>query len=133
VKKLPLFFALFVSVSVSVYCQTFSCPSGTEGMLNYFVMGYPSRVDHYMGPGNGIVRTRYLKYHYGCNSSYANGSDMEVFTLGYQVGLYDWKHYVNQNGNFVLVQDAVINGIRKQPSDFGIRKQPSDFHWTVVA
>jgi hypothetical protein len=215
-----------------MYCQTFSCPSGTEDMLNYFVMGYPSRVDHYMGPGNanavysymnpddgsafatsgyfvwmkgsggfpwdvkafdsnyiydrtteynwndpysfrrwnidlplsrrcvpikkngddlriaasdtnysfylscalqqtnnlgyilnsitkpvsvntngnlGIVRTRYFKYRYGCNSSYASCSDMEVFSLGYQVGLYDWKHYVNQNGNFVLVQDAVIN------------------------
>ena len=34
---------------------------------------------------------------------------MEVFSLGYGVGLYDWKHYVNKNGSFVLVQDATIN------------------------
>lgn len=32
--------------------STFSCPYGYEDMLNYYVMAYPARVDHYMGPGN---------------------------------------------------------------------------------
>ena len=34
---------------------------------------------------------------------------MEVFSLGYGIGLYDWKHYVNKNGSWSLVQDATIN------------------------
>jgi hypothetical protein len=34
---------------------------------------------------------------------------MEVFSLGYNVGLYDWKYYTAQNGQWVLVQDSVIN------------------------
>jgi hypothetical protein len=37
---------------------------------------------------------------------------MEVFTLGNGVGLIDWKHYVNQNGSFVLVQDANMENFR---------------------
>ncbi len=57
----------------------------------------------------GTVSTRYFKYRYGCDSGYANCTDMEVYSLGYQVGLFDWKHYVNQNGSFILVQEAVIN------------------------
>src|SRR3989441_5473073 len=36
----------------SAGAQTFSCPTGTEDMLNYFVMKYPDRADYYMGPGN---------------------------------------------------------------------------------
>jgi hypothetical protein len=34
---------------------------------------------------------------------------MEVFSLGYQVGLYDWKYYQNQSGKWVQVQESVIN------------------------
>ena len=36
----------------SAGAQTFSCPAGTEDMLNYFVMNYPDRADYHMGPGN---------------------------------------------------------------------------------
>jgi len=229
-----LFFLAVVAMcfALPVFGQTFSCPSGTEDMLNYVIMGYPNRADNFMGPGNanpiysfispeeggsfapqgylvwikgasgspwdvkafdtnyvydrtteynwtdpysfrrwntdlpmfrrcvptknggpnikvpasntnysfylsctqtqtmnlgyvlnsisgpvsantkgnlGSVKTRYFKYRYGCDATYGNCTDMEVFSLGYGVGLYDWKHYVNKNGSFVLVQDATIN------------------------
>ena len=209
-----------------------SCPAGTEDMLNYFTMGYPNRLSHYMGPGNanpvynsispdlgskfakggqflwikssigypwdikmfdgnyvydrttelswtdpttfkrfnrdlpmsrrcvpmkssggtvkipssatnytfyanclptqtqnlgyvinnisapvmvstggnlGSVRTRYFTYKYSCNSSYEACSFEEVFSLGYGVGLYDWKYYVNQGGTLALSQHVSIN------------------------
>ncbi len=214
------------------YSQTFSCPSGTEDMLSYFVMGYPNRVSNFMGPGNanpiyssitpdyldqfadtgyfvwvksvngypwdvksfdtnyvydrttelawsdpqsfkrfdqdlpithrcvkigkvgpaikvtsantsygfykscskyqsgtlnyawntltapksiqtagnmGFVSTRLFKYHYDCDSTYANCKYLEVFSLGYQIGLYDWKYYTSQNGKWVLQQASSIN------------------------
>src|SRR5215470_12222762 len=212
--------------------QSFRCPKNSEDMMSYFVMGYPDRMDHYMGPGNanpiyssidpdlgtafatsgtliltksasgypwdvdtfdpnfiyfrstelkwvdpttfkrqgsdmpvsprcvsthgagspiqitpakssysfysncqpyqtanlgyvsnsiskatnvnaggnlGTVTTRYLTYKYACNSTYSSCSYMEVFSLGKNVGLYDWKYYTNQNGNWVLNQESVIN------------------------
>lgn len=214
------------------YPQTFSCPTGTEDMLSYFLIGYPNRLSNYMGPGNanpiyssinpedgstfatqgyfvwtkssvgypwdvkafdgnyvydrstelnwndpttfkrfntdlpmsprciavgaagpaiqipisatnysfysncqayqtsnlayvlntidapitvtttgniGQIYTRRFRYHYGCDSSYANCSDMEVFSLGYNIGLYDWQHYVNQSGQWVLSQESIID------------------------
>lgn len=222
---------VFVCASAG-YSQTFSCPTGTEDILNYFVMGYPNRTTNFMGPGNanpiystispdylgefaesgyfvwtkskngypwdvksfdtqyvydrttelnwndpqsfkrfdkdlpisrrcvkigkagptikvastdtnysfyssctkyqtdnldyarntltapktvstdgnmGQIQTRYFKYHYDCDSTYLNCHDMEVFSLGYQVGLYDWKHYTSQNGQWVLQQESSIN------------------------
>lgn len=209
-----------------------ACPSGTEDMLNYFVMGYPNRLTNYMGPGNanpvytsispdlgsnfavsgeffwikssvgypwdiktfdgsyvydrateynwndpttfkrfntdlpmskrcvpvnksggsvrissgstaytaytnclpiqtqnlgyvinsisapsmvntggnlGTVQTRYFTYEYSCNSGYKNCAYEEVYSLGYGIGVYDWKMYVNQGGTFVLQQESVIN------------------------
>ena len=223
---------LALALSGAASAQTFSCPSGTEDMLNYFLMAYPNRVDHYMGPGNanpiyssispdlqsafatqgyfvwtksvngypwdvkafdtnyvydrstelswtdptsfkrfnadlpmsprcvstnhsapniqippaqsaftfysnctayktsnlgyvlnsltkptmlntggnlGQVRTRQFKYRYNCDASYSNCTDMEVFSLGYHIGLYDWKHYTAQSGSWVLQQESVIN------------------------
>src|SRR6266478_4212914 len=41
-----------VVLAGSAGAQTFSCPAGTEDMLNYFVMNYPDRADYHMGPGN---------------------------------------------------------------------------------
>ena len=228
--RVVLFLAL--ACTVPAYSQSFSCPKGSEDMLNYFVMAYPNRVNDYMGPGNanpnyssivpellsdfaqtgyfvwtksasgypwdvksfdtkyvydrtteltwsdphsfkrfnvdlpmtqrcvkigktgssikvasantnysfyancqsyqtsnlsyvlntltapmqintggnqGTVTTRQFKYHYGCDQNYANCSDMEVYSLGYQLGLYDWKHYVAQGGKWVLSQESVIN------------------------
>jgi hypothetical protein len=218
--------------AVAGYSQTFSCPTGREDMLKYFVMGYPNRVANFMGPGNanpiyssispdyldafaqsgfivwtksvngypwdvksfdtqyvydrttewnwndpqsfkrfdqdlpitqrcvrvgkagssikvtsastsygfyqsctkyqsgglgyayntlaapkliqtagnmGQVSTRLFKYHYGCDSTYANCQYMEVFSLGYQIGLYDWKYYTAQNGKWILQQESSIN------------------------
>jgi len=34
---------------------------------------------------------------------------MEVYSLGFGIGLYDWKYYVNQKGAYVLQQESVIN------------------------
>jgi len=230
--KTTFFLAAILGLCASAAAQTFSCPSGTEDMLNYFVMAYPNRVDRYMGPGNanpiyssinpelqsvfapqgyfvwtkslngypwdvktydanyvydrstelnwndpstfkrfnvdlpmsprcipvnrashnlhikpaqsaftfynsctpqqtsnlgyvvnsitkpamidtggslGQVLTRQFKYQYGCDSSYSNCTDMEVFSLGYQIGLYDWKHYIAQSGSWVMHQESVIN------------------------
>ena len=225
------FLAAILGLSGTAAAQSFSCPSGTEDMLNYFVMAYPNRVDRYMGPGNanpiyssinpelqsvvpaqgyfvwtksvngypwdvktfdanyvydrsteltwvdpssfkrfnvdlpmsprcvpanrashnikitraqsaftfynsctaqqtsnlgyvlnsitkpamttisglGQIKTRQFKYQYSCDSSYSNCTDMEVFSLGYQIGLYDWKHYVAQSGSWQLKQESVIN------------------------
>src|SRR5262249_10582041 len=57
----------------------------------------------------GSVKTRYFKYKYSCDSNYANCAYKEVFSLGYQVGLYDWKYYKNVGGSLVLVQESLIN------------------------
>ena len=46
-----LFVCLVFGVSVHAQ-QAFSCSGNREDMLKYFVMGYPDRVDHHMGPGN---------------------------------------------------------------------------------
>jgi len=220
-----------IALSSSALSQTMSCPSESEDMMNYFSMGYPSRLANYMGPGNanpiytdlvpdlgtsfptsgylvwmkssigypwdikafdqnyvydrttelswtdattfkrfntdlpmskrcvgvgksggtiriasantkyssysnckwtntqnlgyvvntisapvivntgnlGSVKTRYFKYQYSCDSNYANCAYKEVFSLGYNVGLYDWKYYKNVGGSFVRVQESVIN------------------------
>jgi hypothetical protein len=45
-------FLLGIAAPAAMLAQTLSCPSGTEDMLTYFVMGYPARVDNHMGPGN---------------------------------------------------------------------------------
>ena len=222
---------LGLALAASAHAQTFSCPTGTEDMMNYFLMAYPNRVDSFVGPGNanpiystvvpelgagfapqgyflwiksvngypwdiksfdakyvydratelswtdpqsfkrfnkdlpmstrcvpvgkagqtirisptnstysfyascsayqtgqlkyvyntiskpvlvntgnlGQVQTRYFKYHYGCDSSYSHCSDMEVFSLGNQVGLFDWQHYINKNGYWSKVQESLIN------------------------
>ncbi len=214
--------------------QTFSCPSGTEDMMNYFTMGYPNRIDSFMAPGNAnpiytsvtpdlgaggfatqgyflwiksvagypwdiksfdskyiydrttelswtdptsfkrftndlpmsprclptgggsayitlppnatayqfyskcqsyqtgqlkyainnvtpptlinaagnlaTVKTRLFRYRYNCSTTSAEScGDMEVFYLGYKVGLYDWKHYVRKSTGWVLAQDSTIN------------------------
>jgi hypothetical protein len=225
--------ALFcLSVFAHAQNQPFSCPRRSEDMLNYFVMAYPNRVDHNMGPGNanpiysaifpdygnnsyaaggyfvwtksavgypwdvktfdanfiydrttelswtdptsfkrfsqdlpmsprclrsddrgptlripsantsyqsysqcvpnqtqplgnvmnmisaptwvnvgnvGPVKTRYFTYKYSCDQNYANCHYMEVYGLGFGIGLFDWKYYVNKGGTFLLQQESVIN------------------------
>jgi hypothetical protein len=53
--------------------QPFSCPSGTEDMLNYFVMGYPARVDQHMAPGNANPIYSSIVPDYGNNTHAASG------------------------------------------------------------
>ena len=56
------------------------------------------------------MKMRYFRYRYNCSTtSESSCNDMEVFSLGYGVGLYDWKHYVRKNGYWTMVQDSVIN------------------------
>jgi hypothetical protein len=228
-KTLLVFCALVVSVGA--HAQTFSCPAGTEDMMNYFLMSYPDRIDKHSEPGNanptfsvilpesgstypsqglflwikgingfpwdikafdskyiydratalnwndptsfkrfandlpmsprcvavnkaartikippsksaysfyascqayntsnlsyvrndisapsvvnvgnvGSIRTRYFRYRYSCDSTYSNCQYMEVFSLGYGIGNYDWKYYINQNGNWVMMQESIID------------------------
>lgn len=57
----------------------------------------------------GPVKTRFFTYQYSCNSNYYGCKYEEIFSLGYGIGLYDWKYYVNQSGVFVRKQESVIN------------------------
>lgn len=57
----------------------------------------------------GMTRTRYFTYKYSCDQNYANCQYMEVYSLGFGIGLFDWKYYVNKQGSFVLQQESVIN------------------------
>jgi hypothetical protein len=61
------------------------------------------------GGNLGQIRARQFRYQYGCDSSYSNCTDLEVFSLGYEIGLYHWRHYVAQNGSWVLQRESVIN------------------------
>ena len=62
-----------------------------------------------LGTALGSVKTRYFTYRYSCNSSYDNCLYQEVYSLGYGVGLYDWKYFINLNGTFLLNQESIIN------------------------
>lgn len=91
------------------YSSYASCESYKTQNLNYAMntLSAPKKVRNV---GNmGTVVTRYFRYHYGCNSSYTNCTDKEVFSLGYGVGLYDWRHYRSQNGQWNMVQQSQIN------------------------
>jgi hypothetical protein len=60
----------------------------------------------------GPIRTRYFTYKYSCDQYYGKCQYMEVYSLGFGIGLYDWKYYVNKNGVFVLQQESVINNLQ---------------------
>jgi hypothetical protein len=232
-KSVLCLFALTLAISgIAEAQQAFNCPRGSEDMLNYFVLSYPNRTDHFMGPGNanpiyttvdpeiqtgfasqgtfywvksangypwdvntfdqnyvyhratelkwtdpttfkreaqdmpltprcvstrsstttiklppsrtaysfysncqsyqtanlsyvansisralwvntggnlGTVKTRLLTYTYACNSSYSGCQYKEVFSLGQGVGLYDWKYYIAQSGQWIQKQESIIN------------------------
>jgi hypothetical protein len=59
----------------------------------------------------GTIQSREFNYQYSCNSNYGNCKYKEVFTLGYHIGLYDWKYYLNENGSWVLQQESKINNL----------------------
>ena len=60
----------------------------------------------------GMTRTRYFTYKYSCDQNYGNCRNMEVYSLGFGIGLFDWKYYVNKRGSFVLQQESVINNMQ---------------------
>ena len=98
-----------VSQTATAYGFYSQCANYQTGTLKYALntLTAPKLVN--AGGNLGQVATRTFKYHYGCDSTYSNCSDLEVFSLGYEVGLYDWKHYTNVNGKWVLQQDSQIN------------------------
>ena len=97
-----------IPASNTNYTSYASClPTKTQN-LGYVVNTISEPATYNVG-NVGPVKTRRFTYKYSCNSSYANCAYEEVFSLGYGVGLYDWKYYVNQNGTFVFKQESVIN------------------------
>lgn len=88
-----------------------NCSRYHTGTLNYVVNTLTTPKLIAAGGNMGAISTRLFKYHYNCDSSYANCADLEVFSLGYQIGLYDWKYYKAQNGKWVLQQESVINNM----------------------
>jgi len=50
--KHPLLLLVVCLPVFSAAQQSFRCPKNSEDTLSYFVMSYPNRTDHYMGPGN---------------------------------------------------------------------------------
>jgi hypothetical protein len=86
-----------------------NCQSTQTQNLGYVLNSISAPVNVSTGGNLGTVSTRYFKYQYSCDSNYANCAYMEIFSLGYQVGLYDWKYYQNQSGKWVQVQESNIN------------------------
>ncbi|MBV9479523.1 MAG: hypothetical protein JO249_02055 [Acidobacteria bacterium] len=86
-----------------------NCQISSTKNLGYVVNSISAPRGVNTGGNLGTVMTRYFTYKYSCDSTYANCAYKEVFSLGYQIGLYDWKYYTNQSGMWVLAQDSVIN------------------------
>jgi hypothetical protein len=88
-----------------------SCQATKTQNLGYVLneISAPAMVN---SEGNlGTVQTRDFTYLYSCDSNYANCKYKEVFSLGYHIGLYDWKYYQNESGNWSLVQESKINNM----------------------
>lgn len=97
-----------IPASQSAYSFFASCQSYQTKSLSYVRNAISTPV--WVQVGNlGSVRTRYFRYRYACDSTYSNCKYMEVFSLGYGIGHYDWKYYTNQNGQWVLVQESLID------------------------
>lgn len=98
-----------ITPSGATYSFYASCKPYRKGQLGYVFNTVTAPVVVNTKGNVGLVKTRYFKYHYGCNSAYSGCTDMEVFALGYQIGLHDWKHYVSQHGRWVMKQESIIN------------------------
>lgn len=94
--------------SDSAYTFYSSCQAYQSSALSYVRNAISTPVNVKVG-NLGTVRTRYFRYRYACDSSYTNCKYMELFSLGYGIGHYDWKYYTNQNGQWVLVKESVID------------------------
>jgi hypothetical protein len=99
-----------IPASKTNYTSYASClPTQTQN-LGYVINSISAPITYNVGNA-GPVKTRLFTYRYSCNSSYGSCKYQEVFSLGYGIGLYDWKYYVNQNGTFVKKQESVINQV----------------------
>jgi hypothetical protein len=85
-------------------------PTFTQN-LGYVVNIISAPMSVKTGGNLGTVTTRLFTYRYSCDSTYINCAYQEVFSLGYQVGLYDWKYYQGQGGKYHLVQESKINNL----------------------
>lgn len=95
--------------SRSAYSFYKNCAVTQTADLGYVVNTISSPTTVNTGGPLGKVKTRKLTYQYACNSNYGNCAYKEVFSLGLNVGLYNWKYYVKQNGQWVQAQESVIN------------------------
>ena len=67
----------------------------------------PRQMD--LGGNAGQAWTRVLHYHYNCDKNYQNCRDEEQFYLANGYGLWQWKHYKNDE----LVKTALMNDIQR--------------------
>jgi hypothetical protein len=89
--------------------QTFSqCQPSVRQPLGYVVNSISAPVVVNLTTV-GPVQTRYFTYKYSCNQNYSACQYMEVFSLGYGIGLYDWKYYVRQKNGLVLTAESIID------------------------
>jgi hypothetical protein len=101
--------AIRISPANTNYSSYANCLPTLTQNLGYVInrISAPTLVN--TGGNLGPVETRLFTYTYSCDSSYTNCAFKEVFSLGYQVGLYNWKYYRNEAGVFKLVQQSKIN------------------------
>lgn len=98
-----------VSSAKTYYSSHSNCLPTLTQNLGYVINTISAPLSVNTGGNLGKIVTRNFTYRYSCNSSYQNCAYKEVFQLGYQVGLYDWKYYKNESGIFQLVQESKIN------------------------
>lgn len=98
-----------ISSASTNYSSYGNCAITQTQNLGYVLNSITGPVMINTGGNRGALKTRQFKYKYSCDSNYANCAYMEVFSLGYQYGLYDWKYYLNQGGLWVLQQESSIN------------------------
>jgi hypothetical protein len=100
---------LRIPSSATNYSTYGNCSATGTLNLGYVLNSITAPVMIDTGGDLGTLKTRQFKYRYSCDANYANCTYMEVFSLGYQYGLYDWKYYINQGGSWVLQQESLIN------------------------
>lgn len=101
--------AIKVASANTNYSSYGNCQVTQTQNLGYVVNSISAPKTVNTGGNLGTVQTRLFNYQYSCDLNYANCAYKEVFSLGYGIGLYDWKYYLNQGGVWVLSQESVIN------------------------
>jgi hypothetical protein len=93
----------------SAYRFYTDCEATKTADLGYVTNAISAPVMADTGDSMGTVKTRILTYSYGCNSSYSQCAYKETFSLGLNIGLYDWKYYISKKGKWVLQQESDID------------------------